>query len=63
MQAHCHFYVVDNFYTAIAELSAPDSVKDVLHSLAALYAVHGIIQNRGEFLFVSFYHWLLVIYM
>ncbi|XP_072022015.1 peroxisomal acyl-coenzyme A oxidase 1-like isoform X2 [Amphiura filiformis] len=50
-QAHCHLYVVDNFFSAVAELAAPDSVKEVLQALASLYAVHGIIQNRGEFLY------------
>ncbi|XP_077990268.1 peroxisomal acyl-coenzyme A oxidase 1-like isoform X1 [Glandiceps talaboti] len=48
--AHCHFYVVQNFVNYMKETEMSDSARTVLTQLCQLYAVHGIMQNSGDFL-------------
>ncbi|XP_064651939.1 peroxisomal acyl-coenzyme A oxidase 1-like [Lineus longissimus] len=45
---HCHYFIVYNFVDVLPTLE--DSLKPVLSALCRLYAVHGILENSGDFI-------------
>ena len=51
-QAHCHYWIVENFVKQV-EKAESAAVTAVLTQLVQLYAVHGIVENSGDFLEVS----------
>ena len=53
LQAHCHFFVVQNFGNFLNIVDTTQPVKDVLTQLCQLYAVYGIVENSGEFIQVG----------
>lgn len=53
LQAHCHAYSVKTFTEVVTASPLDVNVKTVLTSLCKLYAVHGIMENCGEFLQVK----------
>eukprot|EP00058_Branchiostoma_floridae_P003164 XP_002588652.1 hypothetical protein BRAFLDRAFT_61617 [Branchiostoma floridae] len=49
-QAHCHFFMVRNFVDAVRTADVDPATRAVLNTLCQLYAIHGIIENSGDFL-------------
>ncbi|KAK3103843.1 hypothetical protein FSP39_022372 [Pinctada imbricata] len=49
-RAHCYFNVVKDFAEAVKELDASIQICTVLISLCCFFAVHGIVENSGDFL-------------
>ncbi|XP_071957287.1 peroxisomal acyl-coenzyme A oxidase 1-like [Antedon mediterranea] len=55
-EAHCHLYIVNNFYEYVMESDTPPSVKDVTLTLFHLYALHGISSKKGDFLHDGYFN-------
>ena len=49
-QAHCHLFVMKNFANMISDNKLDPSTQNALSQLCKLYAVHGIVENMGEFM-------------
>lgn len=49
-QAYCHTFVVRTFCDTVTNADVDKHTKDVLIVLCKLYAVHGIVENLGEFI-------------
>lgn len=49
-QAYCHTFVVRTFCDTVSNADVDKHTKDVLIVLCKLYAVHGIVENLGEFI-------------
>ena len=54
LKAHCHAYTVKSFAEVVTDSSLDSNVKTALTALCKLYAVHGIMENCGEFLQVVY---------
>lgn len=52
-QAHCHFFVVRNFFEEINSIKLSPPLREVVLDLARLYALDGISKNSGEFMEVG----------
>ena len=50
LQAHCHLFVMKNFANLISDNKMDPSTQNALSQLCKLYAVHGIVENMGEFM-------------
>ncbi|XP_033640551.1 peroxisomal acyl-coenzyme A oxidase 1-like isoform X1 [Asterias rubens] len=48
--AHCHLSVVQTFYSALESMDAPPAVRKAMMTMFHVYAIHGISENRGDFL-------------
>lgn len=48
--AHCHYYVVKNFFDEVQTLDLSSALRSVLMDLAILYALDGISKSSGEFM-------------
>ncbi|XP_048781300.2 peroxisomal acyl-coenzyme A oxidase 1-like [Ostrea edulis] len=49
-KAYCHTFVVRTFCDTVSNADVDKHTKDVLIVLCKLYAVHGIVENLGEFI-------------
>ncbi|XP_062581682.1 peroxisomal acyl-coenzyme A oxidase 1-like [Saccostrea cucullata] len=49
-KAYCHTFVVRTFSHIVSTANVDKATKDVLMALCRLYAVHGIVENLGEFI-------------
>lgn len=49
-KAHCHLFVMKNFANMISDNKLDPSTQNALSLLCKLYAVHGIVENMGEFM-------------
>ena len=49
-KAHCHLFVMKNFANFISDNKMDPSTQNALSQLCKLYAVHGIVENMGEFM-------------
>jgi hypothetical protein len=47
---HCHLFVMKNFANFISDNKMDPSTQNALSQLCKLYAVHGIVENMGEFM-------------
>ena len=50
LQAYCHTFVFRTFSQIVTDAAVDKNTKDVLTALCKLYAVHGILENLGEFI-------------
>ncbi|XP_033727591.1 peroxisomal acyl-coenzyme A oxidase 1-like [Pecten maximus] len=48
--AHCHAYVVKTFAMRISNSNLDDKTKKVMVAVCKLYAVHGMLENLGDFI-------------
>lgn len=52
-QAHCHLFLVDNFNKAVESVQCEEETRRILRTLMQLYALDGILRNKGEFIEVG----------
>nr|XP_022336079.1 peroxisomal acyl-coenzyme A oxidase 1-like isoform X1 [Crassostrea virginica]XP_022336087.1 peroxisomal acyl-coenzyme A oxidase 1-like isoform X1 [Crassostrea virginica] len=54
-KAYCHAFVFRTFSQIVTDAAVDKNTKDVLTALCKLYAVHGILENLGEFIQDGFF--------
>lgn len=54
MQAHCYYISVKSFKEAVEKLRNEPTLQQVLKRLCDLHALHGILNNTGDFLYDGF---------
>ncbi|KAJ8020870.1 Peroxisomal acyl-coenzyme A oxidase 1 [Holothuria leucospilota] len=49
-KAHCHLFILDSFLHGVESSECEGAARRMLDTLIRFYALHGIVQNKGEFL-------------